>query len=258
MNKFLKNKTALGISCIFLALVLSFVISPLISKATKSQKEIVRATKDIRKGEEITEDCIKKVKVGSYNLPGNVIYSKGNVIGKYATTDIYKGDYFLNDKITDLESNCNNYLYSLGNNNELRAVSITLKSSAAALSGKLKEGDIVSIVSNISDDIATIVPELEYVKVLSVTNKEGIDIDDKDNQVGDTITFEVNRLQAEKLVQHEQEGNIHVVLTYRGSESIANKYLKKQTEFNTQKNNGEAKSEDEKTKAKQNKTVKQN
>ncbi|MFY9214246.1 MAG: SAF domain-containing protein [Tissierellaceae bacterium] len=88
MKKFFKNRTVLGLGSIILALLLSFGVTPFMNKAMRSQVTIIRASKNIKKGEEITADKITKVKVGGYNLPQQVIKEQNELVGKYATVDI--------------------------------------------------------------------------------------------------------------------------------------------------------------------------
>ena len=47
----------------------------------RSQVTIIRASKNIKKGEEITADKITKVKVGGYNLPQQVIKEQNELVG---------------------------------------------------------------------------------------------------------------------------------------------------------------------------------
>lgn len=226
MKEFFKNRTVLGLGSIILALLLSFGVTPFMNKAMRSQETIIRATKNIKKGEEITADKITKVKVGGYNLPQQVIKEQNELVGKYATVDIYKDDYFLKSKVSDSIDD-DNYL-----RDENMAISITIRSLAAGLSGKLKAGDIVSIISSSEDGIKPmIIPELQYVEVLSVSSKEGKDIEGEKEELPSTINLSVDPIQAEKLVEQEQNGNIHLLLVYRGEEKIAKEYLGIQKEY---------------------------
>ena len=227
MKKFMKNRTVLGLASIILALILSFGVTPFLNKQMKSQETIIRATKTIKKGEIIGPDKIIKVKVGGYNLPQDIIKEQQELIGKYATVDIFKDDYFLNSKISDQDNSDNYYL-----KDENMALSITIKSLASGLSGKLKEGDIISIISTSDDgDKPRIIPELRYVKILSVISKEGKDLEGVKEELPSTVTLSVDPVQAEKLVEQEQDGNIHMALVFRGEENYANEYLKIQEEY---------------------------
>ena len=62
---------------------------------------MVQVSQDILKGEVITKDMLQVVEIGEYNLPDNIIRDKESIIGKYANSDIYKGDYLIADKLSD-------------------------------------------------------------------------------------------------------------------------------------------------------------
>lgn len=72
MNIF-KNRTVIGLLCIVLSLVICFAITPMFNRTISEKTEIVRVTKNIRIGDEITKDMVKLVEVGAYNLPESVV-----------------------------------------------------------------------------------------------------------------------------------------------------------------------------------------
>jgi pilus assembly protein CpaB len=237
MKNLLKNRTVIGLSAIVLSLIICFGITPLYNNALQSKVKIVRISKHISKGEIISSDKIETVEIGGYNLPKNVLIDKDSVVGKYATADLSKGDYILSSKISNSPLAENKYLYSLEGNNQ--AISISIKSFAAGLSGKLQTGDIISIIaSDYGEFRETIIPkELQYVKVLAVTTSEGADRvynqkqtneKDKEQELPSTITLLVNRTQAKLLADLEQKSKIHVSLIYRGSEENSQKFLDEQ------------------------------
>ena len=51
----MKNRTIIGIGCIVLALLIAFIIAPLVNKAADSRVDILRLTKDITQGHKITD-----------------------------------------------------------------------------------------------------------------------------------------------------------------------------------------------------------
>jgi len=233
----LKNRTFLGLVCIVLALIICFGLTPLFNGAVQSQTEIVRMIKDVKQGEMIAPDMITAIKVGGYNLPGNVIRKKENVIGKYAKHDMLNGDYILSVKLSDTPLTEFAYLHELDGTRE--AISITIKSFAAGLSGKFEAGDIIGIIaSNVGDFRATVAPpELRYVKVLAVTDGKGYDKeysdsrDDEERDLPSTITLLVVPVQAFILAELEAAGRIHCTLVYRGTEENRDKFLKMQDEY---------------------------
>ena len=170
-----KNRTVIGVICILLALVICFGITPLFNRGISQKAEIVRVTKDIHAGELITQDMVTTAEVGSYNLPSGILREKDNVVGKYAKADLAVGDYILAAKLSDAPAAENAYLYNLDGTKQ--AISVTIKSFATGLSGKLQSGDIVSvIVADYPEDGETSIPaELQYVEIISVTASTGYD-----------------------------------------------------------------------------------
>ncbi|TYQ17843.1 UNVERIFIED_CONTAM: pilus assembly protein CpaB [Acetivibrio alkalicellulosi] len=235
MKNFLKNRLVIGSISIVLSLLICFGITPLYSNGLKSKTKVVRVSQNIVKGDIITADKISITEIGSYNLPASVLKSKGTVIGKYAKADLYKDDYILNTKVSDNPIIMDEYLSHL--DGKKNAISITIKSLAAGLSGKLQNGDIISIIaSEYSEFRETIIPlELQYVKVLAVTTSQGEDkeyyLDTKNHMekgLPATVTLLVDRTQAKLLAKLEEKSKIHVSLVYRGSKENAQKFLDQQ------------------------------
>ena len=153
-------------------------------------------------------------------------------MGRYGNSDLYKGDYILASKLSDTPQLKNEYLTGLDGTN--RAMSITIKSFAAGLSGKLERGDIVSLIaSDVGDLRETLIPaELQYVEIIATTLSDGTDSDmqeeEDDAGLASTITVLVTPEQARLLAELEQEGSIHAALVYRGNRENAGKFLEEQ------------------------------
>lgn len=230
---FLKSKVTVGIGSILLGIMVSFVFTPLYNQSLKEKVNIIQVSKKIEKGQKITDDMVKVVSVGSYNLANNIITNKSEVVGKYAVTNLYEKEYIVTERLSDKPIAQDEYLENL--DGEQGAVSITLQSFAAGLSGKLFPKDIVSII--VTEDTNTYIPpELKYVQVLACTLENGNDIDENTKSeadedadvVADTITLLVNSKQAKLLANLEANQKVHVELVYRGTEETRNKYLKQQ------------------------------
>ena len=84
---FIKSRTVIGLICIVLSLFICFILTPMFNSGLKAQKEIIRISSDMKKGEVITDAKLEVVKVGAYNLPQNIIKRKEDVIGKYINSD---------------------------------------------------------------------------------------------------------------------------------------------------------------------------
>ena len=103
----MKNRTLIGIVCIILAVVITFGVSPMINKMTEGKTEVVSFAKNVSQGAAITDDDIQTVKIAKSALPEKAIKEKSEVVGKYANSDLYKGDIATPAKITD--SGCSGF-----------------------------------------------------------------------------------------------------------------------------------------------------
>lgn len=222
------NRTIIGIVCIVLALVMCFGVAPLVNKLTERTTEVVRMTKAVDKGSIVTEDDVIVEKVGSFNLPGNVIKDKNEVVGRRAAVDLFAGQELLPDMISGAASTADDILDSM--DLQKKAISITISSFAAGVSGKLETGDVVGVlVYDKVEDKCYTPAELAYLKVITTTTSQGIDkADVEDNTQPTTVTLLVNSIQAELLAKFEQTAKIHFVLECRGDEEEALQYLNEQ------------------------------
>lgn len=235
ITNLLKNRTILGISCIALSAVICFVVSPLLSRTSEKTVTVVRAAAEIKSGDEITKTMVTEVKMSDVNQPDNTLSDSKAVIGKYASMDMTKGDYVLANKIADTPFVENTYLTALDGNS--RAISITLKSFATGLSGKLKSGDIVSVVApDYQKTGLTVIPtELQYIEVIAATGKSGADVEvtgEAEAELPSTVTLLADERQSMLLAELEKEGTIHLALVYRGDRKTAEKFLQAQKEIN--------------------------
>lgn len=227
--KIFRNRTVIGVLCILLALIICFGVTPLFSRSASEETEIVRVTMDIKEGDEITAEMVQTVEVGAYNLPQNLMTDKKEVVGKYATADLAAGDYILSSKLSAVPAAENAYLYNLDGTKQ--AISVTIKSFAVGLSGKLESGDIVTVI--VADyqgkGETAIPPELQYVEVISVTASSGYDantgevVDEK--ELPSTVTLLVTTEQAKVLAELEQDSELHLALVYRGTPENAAKFI---------------------------------
>ena len=237
---FLKNRTALGVICIVLSLLICFALTPLFNQSVSQKTSIVRVAKDIKTGDQITKDMVQTVEVGGYNLPESIVRQADTVIGKYATADLSAGDYILSAKLTDIPAAENAYLYSL--NGDKQAISVSIKNFAEGLSGKLISGDIVSVIApDYKKQGSTVIPpELTYVEVIGVTASTGFDTNqqnaeadstvknDNEKQLPATVTLLASPEQAKILAELESDGKLHLSLVYRGSKEDAAKFTELQ------------------------------
>ena len=226
----MKNRTIIGIVCIVLALIVTFGVAPLVNKMADSRTDIVRMKKDVEQGHLISENDIEVVTVGSHGLADGTITKKEEVVGKFAACDLKVGDSLFSSKLSDKSDSADDVFHTL--NGEKQAISITISSFAGGLSGKLENGDIISLIVFENDTREAIIPAgLTYMKVITTTTKDGSDKDeltpneDGTYELPTTVTLLVNPQQAKMLVEYENTGIIHADLVYRGDSKTAQKFL---------------------------------
>lgn len=233
---FIKNRTVIGVLCIILSLVICFAITPMFNRTISQKTEIVRVTKDIRIGDEITNDMVKTVEVGGYNMPEGVARSVEEVVGRYASADLVPGDYIIRSKVAEEPAAENAYLYNL--NGEKQAISVSVKAFANGLSGKLMSGDIVSVIAPDyrKQGSTVILPELQYVEVIAVTANSGYDANtgeqdgETEKELPGTVTLLVTPEQGRALAELEADGKLHLALVYRGAKEQAEQFIRAQEE----------------------------
>lgn len=229
----LNNRFLFGMLSLLLAAIIAFVALPTIARQTNGKTEIVRITQPVMKGEQITAANTEVVEVGSFNLPPNIAHSLDDVNGLYATADLAQGDYILTTKISLAPISSDAALNNIPSG--MVAISLTVKTLASGLSDKLQPGDIIRIYHFL--DTAEEVPELRYIRVLSVTDASGINVDntrelaeDEEKQQSATITVLASPEQARIITALENDGVAHVALISRGNDSLAEELLAEQAQ----------------------------
>ena len=233
----MKNRTILGIACVLIAVSLCFGVAPLLNKAAAEMVDVVCAAADIPQGRPIAESDIKIVPMGKRSLSAKAVTDPTQVVGKFAAYDLKEDEILLNTKITADQGGAEDVFKSLDGSQQ--AMSITIGSFAGGLSGKLKNGDIVSVLSTMENRTET-PPELKYVRVVTTTSASGNDAGET-NQEGETeqpstVTLLVNEVQAKILAENEVNGKLHLSLVYRGDRETASKYLEAQDTVFTKNN----------------------
>lgn len=230
----LNNRFIFGLLSLLLAAIIAFVALPTIARQTNGKTEIVRISKPILKGEQITAENAEVVEVGSYNLPSGIARSLEDVRDLYATADLAQGDYILSTKISRTPVSSDVALNDIPSGKV--AISLTVKTLASGLSDKLQPNDIIRIYHFL--DVAEEIPELRFVRVLSVTDDNGVNVDntkelseDEEKQQSATVTVLASPEQAKVITGLENDGVIHVALISRNNENLAKELLAQQEQI---------------------------
>lgn len=232
----MKNRTVIGIICMVIAIAFTFIVAPLVSRMTTDSTDVPRLSADIKRGTEITEDMLETASVKKGSLPAGVITDKATIVGKYAAADLFAGDYLTEFKVSGEANSADDVFASLDGSKV--AVSVSIDTFAAGLSGKLKNGDIISfVVVNRDTGKSTIPAELNYVRVITATTTGGVDQeniiknDDGTYEIPSTVTVLVNATQAKLLAKYQDNSKVSAALVYRGDSTTANKFLAVQDEY---------------------------
>ena len=136
--------------------MVTFGVSPLVNRISDQKTDIVRVKNTIERGQQITANDLEIVRVGSYNLPDGVIKDGKSVVGKYATATLFAGDYLFSEKITGESNSAADILAAL--DGKKVAISVSIGSYADGLSGKLENGDIISIIIYNKEEYRSYIP----------------------------------------------------------------------------------------------------
>ena len=233
----MRKRTVLGIVCVGLALVISFVLAPMIYQRQVQTVSVVQLTRNVAQGIVLTERDLKSVDLPASAIPDGAIVDLTQAVGQYTTAALFVGDTVTSAKVSGEGSlNSNDVLATLDGSKV--AVSITIDSFAAGLSGKLKNGDIVSLMVTGNNGLPATMPQsLQYVQIITTTTATGVDMDsvssnqDGASQLASTITVLVSPQQAVELAQYESNASLHAALVCRGDSQKAQSYLEKQEEL---------------------------
>jgi pilus assembly protein CpaB len=197
------------------SVLIVFVIIPIIIGLSSGTIDVVRVNKVIKPNTLIEKDSLIIEKVGRANLPKTIIKDPAELIGKYSRVELMPGDNLVKEKFINRNDIEDSYLYNLVEDNKM-AVSITMKSFASGLSGKIKPGDLISLMyfnkdsMDVSSPRVIAHPELSCVDVVAVDRNS-----ESSNDLG-SITVLATREQALLIVEAENAGNIHVAFVGRG------------------------------------------
>lgn len=187
-------------------------------------------------GTKLTQADLKLVEVPKAYVPQGALTDQAQAVGKFATAGLFAGDVVTAAKVTEERVQADDVLATLDGTQV--AVSITIDSFAAGLSGKLKNGDIISLMVTGQGGLeATIPTSLQYVQVITTTTSGGVDTDAANKEedgaaaLPSTITVLVSPAQALELVQYESNATLHAALVYRGDRQTAQTYLDRQKEL---------------------------
>lgn len=238
------NKNIIRIIAVVLMLVIAaaiaFVLMPKLYDMEGATERIVMLTQNVSAGTQITEEMVVETDVGSYGLSPTTIKDRSEVVGKYATQNIYAKDLLFPEKLTTDYREINKELdpeIQLKDGDLL--VTIELSSIAAGAAGKILPGDIVKTAvykdtsygsgsyrysyegntgTESTASLVTFPADLQNLTVYRVRTAALCAMDPSDTNNGAAngripsyITLVVNEKQAAELLEYSYSGIVHFV-----------------------------------------------
>lgn len=228
MTKYLKNRYVIFALCLILSGIIAFVIVPKANKNMGDAVNVVKVIKRIEKNTQISEDMLAIKQLPKIAVPDNAITDKSMIIGKAAAVTLYPEDNLIPQKFISLDSVGDKAFYDMDNTEQI-AVSVTVSSLAASVSGKIIPGDVVSVYGFVTETKTLAeYTDLLYLEVIGVSNANaeelsertsGSETDSSDKVIPATVTLSVNRNQAQELIMLENTSSLHIVFVGRGETS---------------------------------------
>lgn len=233
----MKKRTIVGLLCVALALVVSFVLAPRLYQQQTRTVSVVQLARNVGQGTVLAESDVKLVDIPASAIPDGALTDPAQAVGQYTTAALFAGDTVTSAKVSRESSLQSEDVLATLDGSKV-AVSITIDSFAAGLSGKLKNGDIISLIVTGNNGLETVIPKsLTYVPVITTTTSGGVDTDavaqneDGSYTLPSTITVLVTPAQAVELAQYDSNATLHAALVYRGDAQTAQTYLDQQEEM---------------------------
>lgn len=239
IGAFVRSKMFWGVASTTVALLIAFGGVPAVVNEVGELVDVVVFAEDVEAGSVITRDMLEYRQMTAYNLQPGAILNMDWVQGRYVTKDAAEGDVVTSKRVSETYPGGSPELANLPEGQ--LAVSFTLADLAESVSSKLQAGDIIQIFAvpdsqkEEGEAAAQMPPELQCVKVLSVTGSDGTDTNEvtavleEAAPVISTVTVEVNRQQAAVLVGLEHTSTLHAALVVRGNDERAKQALEQQT-----------------------------
>lgn len=220
----LRGRKVKAIISFIIVLLLAFVALPMMYSKQSDTATVAVVKVPISKGQEITQEMFSMEKIGVYGISKSLVIDKEEVLNKRALVDMVKGDLIYEEKIG---KSTTDPLIDAFIQKGHRLVTVSFKTNAAGLASHVEKGDIVNVacVESQMDEygyekgVAVLnYQELKELEVYDVENMQTKSVDDEkassDNNadpIVHTITFVASDAQANRLIECEYKGILHII-----------------------------------------------
>lgn len=209
----IKKQNILFVSVVICICLISYGISIIYINHELELIEVYVANNNLVARTQIDQDSIKLIKIPKAYLSDQVVLKKNDIVGKYVklNTSIPEGSLVYESSIERLDDTIDKPALMLKVNQAVFALDVNMSSTAG---NTIQAGSKIDIYGTIKNNRETIVDLLfKQVRVLSIKDKNGNEVDIKTNQVPKIMLIAVDQEEIPILTKVIAVGDITITPT---------------------------------------------
>ena len=209
----IKKQNILFVGVIICICLISYGISIIYINHELELVEVYVANDNLVARTQIDQDSIKLIKIPKAYLSDQVVLKKNDIVGKYVklNTSIPEGSLVYESSIEQLDDTIDKPALLLKVNQAVFALDVNMSSTAG---NTIQAGSKIDIYGTIKNNRETIVDLLfKQVRVLSIKDKNGNEVDNKTNQVPKIMLIAVDQEEIPILTKVIAVGDITITPT---------------------------------------------
>lgn len=209
----IKKQNILFVGVVICICLISYGISIIYINHELELVEVYVANDNLVARTQIDQDSIKLIKIPKAYLSDQVVLKKNDIVGKYVklNTSIPEGSLVYESSIERLDDTIDKPALLLKVNQAVFALDVNMSSTAG---NTIQAGSKIDIYGTIKNNRETIVDLLfKQVRVLSIKDKNGNEVDNKTNQVPKIMLIAVDQEEIPILTKVIAVGDITITPT---------------------------------------------
>ena len=209
----IKKQNILFVGVVICICLISYGISIIYINHELELIEVYVANDNLVARTQIDQDSIKLIKIPKAYLSDQVVLKKNDIVGKYVklNTSIPEGSLVYESSIEQLDDTIDKPALLLKVNQAVFALDVNMSSTAG---NTIQAGSKIDIYGTIKNNRETIVDLLfKQVRVLSIKDKNGNEVDNKTNQVPKIMLIAVDQEEIPILTKVIAVGDITITPT---------------------------------------------
>lgn len=209
----IKKQNILFVGVVICICLISYGISIIYINHELKLVEVYVANDNLVARTQIDQDSIKLIKIPKAYLSDQVVLNKNDIVGKYVklNTSIPEGSLVYESSIERLDDTIDKPALLLKVNQAVFALDVNMSSTAG---NTIQAGSKIDIYGTIKNNRETIVDLLfKQVRVLSIKDKNGNEVDIKTNQVPKIMLIAVDQEEIPILTKVIAVGDITITPT---------------------------------------------